>query len=148
MDLGSLWIYPCSLLLARSYHQRHRRFDCQIYSGVHPPSLTSSIFCIHGLTPLNSSRIRSCDVLFRRHSSVGHFHMRGRHEISYVVAAPLTLWVFTVCTNCCGTGPNLFARIRSKLTANRHIWLAGWLPCPGSHSPTGLSVYMTTNSAI
>jgi hypothetical protein len=109
--------------------------------GVRPPSLTSSTFCIHGLTPLNSSRIRSCDVIFRRHSSVGHFHMRGRHEISYVVAAPLTLWVFTVCTN-------FFARIRSKLTANRHIWLAGWLPCPGSHSPTGLSVYRATNSAI
>jgi hypothetical protein len=45
-------LYPCSLMQAKSYHQRHQRFDCQIYSGVHPPSLTSSIFCIRGLTPL------------------------------------------------------------------------------------------------
>ena len=122
MDLGSLWIYLCSLMLARSYHQRHRRFDCQIYSGVHPPSLTSSIFCINGLTPLISSRIpvdcfclRCVPLLLFLQLFDGHLHMRGRREIFYVVAASLTLWVVTGCTRCCDTGPYLFAKIRSGL---------------------------------
>jgi hypothetical protein len=39
-------------------------------------------------------------------------------------------------------------RIRSGLAAKGHIWLAVWLPCTGSHSPTGLSVYRATHSAI
>jgi hypothetical protein len=48
---------------------------------------------------------------------------------------------------CCEVA--LFARTRSKLTARPtpSLKLAGWLPCPGSHSPTGLSGYRATNSA-